>query len=160
MKKSYGYNVNGNMVAWNLRFQFEEGVEDILIKGSFKLEGTEGDFSFDQTICSFLHGLSQKIGDKASSKTSEKERREAVLEEYQGLQGRETWNKTERGSRETLEELQETLEKIETEMKSDIIKDNPIILEAMRKQWKAVNSKIKKKKKEEEKEVKTKKKKK
>jgi hypothetical protein len=147
MKKSYSYTTKDNVVSWELKFQFEEDVENLTITGSFKLQEVEGDFSFEQTVSGFLHGLSQKIGDKASSKTSEAERREAVLEEYEGLKARETWNKTERGSsRETLEELQETLEKIEREMESDLIKNNSVVLDAMKKQWKAVNSKIKKKK--------------
>jgi hypothetical protein len=148
MKKSWSYEVKENMVAWSLRFQFEEGVDNLTITGSFKLEGIEGDFSFEQTVSGFLHGLSQKIGDKASSKTSEAERREAVLTEYEGLKERETWNATTRGSRETLEDLQWKKAKILEEMESDIIKGNEVVMAAMRKELKATESKIKKKEKE------------
>jgi hypothetical protein len=148
MKKSWSYEVKENVVAWEMKFRFDGDVENLTITGSFKLQEVEGNFSFEQVVSGFLHGLSQKIGDKASSCPSEKERREAVLTEYQGLQGRETWNATTRGVRETLEDLQRKKAKILEEMESDIIKGNEVVMAAMRKELKATESKIKKKEKE------------
>jgi hypothetical protein len=155
MKKSWSYEVKDNLVKWEINFKFDDGQADLTVNGSFKLEGITNGFTLDQIVSGFSHGLSQKFGDKAAGSKSEEERRKAVEAEVEAFRNRNTWNATERTSRETIEELEETLEKIKKEMASDIIKGNSIILEAMRKQQKATENKIKNlKKKKEEKEEK------
>jgi hypothetical protein len=146
MKKSYAYEVKDNLVKWQIDFKFD-GQADLSVNGSFKLEGITNGFTLDQIVSGFLHGLSQKFGDKAAGSKTDEERKKAISTEIEAFRNRDTWNATERNSSESLEDLLSQKEKIQKEMKTKVVKDNPIILNAMSTQLKQVEKKIKKKEK-------------
>jgi hypothetical protein len=146
MKKSWSYEVKDNLVKWEINFKFDDGQADLTVNGSFKLEGITNGLSLDQVVSGFLHGLSQKFGDKAAGSKTDEERRKAVETEVESFKNRETWNATERGSSESLEDLKTQKEEIEKAIKSKPVKDNPVILMAMQDKLKQIEKKIKKKK--------------